>query len=523
MVITRREMLALDVNAEYFGVSGLQLMENAGKGVADEIAARFEPEKTKVAILCGLGRNGGDGFVAARHLTCLGFKVTVVLAGKSSGILSKESRRNWWALRAMKDDVELHEVSDSAAIPRLRAEVVVDALLGIGVDGRLRPPISQMVKKINKSQAFRVSVDVPTGIHADSGEVLGRAVRADLTVTFHRMKPGLLNAEAYAGTVKVKSIGLPSGFERFAGPGDVSLVVKPRSSEAHKGDFGKLLVVGGSEVFSGAPALVALAALRTGVDLTYVAAPEKAANAIAAMSPSLITVKLKGSHLHPPNTSVLKGYLQTSTAVVMGPGLGVHEETKLAVKETMKLVGEAHLPLLLDADGLKAFAEFQEDRIECIPRPLVLTPHAGEYEILTGRALAKDLNQRVSDVQRTAQTLGTTILLKGPVDVISNGKRVKLNFTGNPGMTVGGTGDVLSGIVGALLAQGANSFDAAVAGAFISGASGDFVRYKKGYHMVPTDIIEWIPRVMENPMSHLKVRKGARQRGHDYRLSRQSV
>jgi NAD(P)H-hydrate epimerase len=139
----------------------------------------------------------------------------------------------------------------------------------------------------------------------------------------------------------------------------------------------------------------------------------------------------------------------------------------------------------------------------------VLTPHAGEYEILTGRTLATDLNQRIDDVQRTAQNLGATILLKGPVDVISNGKRVKLNFTGNPGMTVGGTGDVLSGIVGALLAQGADPFDAAVAGAFISGASGDFVRHEKGYHMVPTDIIEWIPQVMENPLSHLKVRRCA--------------
>lgn len=508
-MITRREMLALDANAEYFGVSGLQLMENAGNGIAEEIAARFIPAKTRVAIFCGLGRNGGDGFVAARHLTCLGFQVTVVLAGKPSGILSKESQRNWRALRAMKDDIELREVSDSVVIPRIRAEVVVDALLGIGAKGRLRPPILEMVKKINESRAFRVSVDIPTGIHADSGEVLGRAVRANLTVTFHRMKPGLINAEAYAGEVKVKSIGLPSGFERFAGPGDVSLVVKPRSSEAHKGDFGKLLVVGGSEVFSGAPALVALAALRAGVDLTYIAAPEKTANAIASMSPSLITVKLKGSHLHSLNSSTIKRYLQPSTAVVMGPGLGVHEETKMAVKKIMKLVGEEQLPLLLDADAIKAFAEFQEDRMEGIDLSLVLTPHAGEYEILTGRTLATDLNQRIDDVQRTAQNLRATILLKGPVDVISNGKRVKLNFTGNPGMTVGGTGDVLSGIVGALLAQGANPFDAAVAGAFISGASGDFVRHEKGYHMVPTDIIEWIPQVMENPLSHLKVRRCA--------------
>ncbi len=138
-----------------------------------------------------------------------------------------------------------------------------------------------------------------------------------------------------------------------------------------------------------------------------------------------------------------------------------------------------------------------------------MTPHAGEYEILTGRKLPKDLEQRAEKVQKTARKLGATILLKGPVDVISDGKRVKFNFTGNPGMTVGGTGDVLSGIVGTFLAQGADPFEAAVAGAFVNGAAGDFVWSEKGYHMIPTDILEWIPRVMDDPMSHLKVRKSA--------------
>jgi len=140
--------------------------------------------------------------------------------------------------------------------------------------------------------------------------------------------------------------------------------------------------------------------------------------------------------------------------------------------------------------------------------PLVLTPHAGEYQLLTGKQPSRDLEKRAEEVQKTARKLGAVILLKGPVDVISDGKRVKLNFTGNPGMTVGGTGDVLSGIVGAFLAQQVDPFEAAVAGAFINGAAGDFVHSEKGDHMVPTDIIDWIPRVMNNPMSHTKVQKG---------------
>ncbi len=503
-MITSREMRALEMNSEYFGVSRLQLMENAGKSVADEIASRFKSARTRVAVFCGPGGNGGDGFVVIRHLTSLGFKVEMILAGKSSDIVDKEARKNWLALKSLKDAIALHEVYDYSTGPSVKAEVVVDALLGIGLKGTLRPPILQLVEKINEMKAFCVSVDVPTGVNSDSGEVLGDAVRANLTVTFHKTKPGLAKAKEHTGELVVRDIGLPSEFERFAGPGDVSLVVKPRPSEAHKGDFGKLLVVGGSEVFSGAPALVAMAALRAGADLTYIAAPEKTARAISSMSPALITVKLVGKHLNSRNMPIIKQYLETSTAVVIGPGLGLHRETKESVNKMIKLVEEEKTPLLLDADGLKAFAEFQRE----LDLSLVLTPHAGEYEVLTGRRLPGNLNQRAEAIQKTARKLGATVLLKGPVDVISDGKRVKFNFTGNPGMTVGGTGDVLSGIVGAFLARGAEPFEAAVASAFINGAAGDFVRSEKGSHMLPTDLLEWVPYVMDNPMAHLKVRQG---------------
>jgi hydroxyethylthiazole kinase-like uncharacterized protein yjeF len=505
MMITSRETRALELNSEYFGVSRLQLMENAGQIIANEIAARFKPDQTNIAIFCGLGGNGGDGFVATRHLTCLGFKVNVILAGKPANIREEPAQKNWRALQSLTDVILIHEVYDSSLIPIIKADVVVDALLGMGLKGVLRSPILQLVKKINETKAFRVSVDVPTGIDSDSGEVLGEAVKADLTITFHKAKPGLLKAKKHAGEIIKRDIGLPSEFEGFAGPGDVSLVVKPRSAKSHKSDFGRLMVVGGSEVFSGAPALVALAALRTGVDVANVAAPHKTAYAISSMSPNLITVKLEGDHLSPNNVAVIKRHLEMSTAVVMGPGLGLHKETKVAVEAIVDAVEKANVPLLLDADGLKAFAEFKRK----VRVPLVLTPHAGEYEILTGKEPSEKLEQRQVEVQTAAKKLSATILLKGHVDVVSDGKRVKLNFTGNPGMTVGGTGDVLSGVVGAFLAQKADSFEAAVAGAFVNGAAGDFVQEEKGYHMVPTDIIDWIPKIVDDPMSHLRVRKSA--------------
>jgi hydroxyethylthiazole kinase-like uncharacterized protein yjeF len=488
-------------NAEYYGVSLLQLMENAGRNVAAEIVSRF-PIEQEVAVFCGLGGNGGDGFVAARHLAAQGFKVSVILAGKARDIRHEAALKNWCAVQPLRGSITVQEVTDGSIVPKVEAPIVVDALLGTGTKGRLKPPITQIVDYINGLEAFKIAVDVPTGVDSDTGEVLGVAVKANVTVTFHKVKLGLHAAKKYVGELIVRDIGLPRELETFAGPGDVLLAKKPRTAGAHKGDFGRLLVIGGSEVFSGAPALVSLAALRTGVDIVYLAAPAKTAYAVSSMSPDLITLKLKGDRLTASNVAALQPYLETVDAVVMGPGLGMHAETREFVKACVSAVEAAGKPLLLDADGLKAFAEFRR----ALKVPFVLTPHAGEYALLVGGKLSERLEERVAEVQKTAKELNAVVLLKGQVDLVCDAKRVKLNFTGNPGMTVGGTGDVLSGVVGALLAQKADPFEASAAGAFVNGAAGDFVAGDKGFHLVASDLLEWIPRVLDDPMSHLKVR-----------------
>jgi len=507
--ITTKEMQALEVNAEYFGISRLQLMENAGRNVATEISARFKPKETKVAIFCGLGGNGGDGFVAARHLACLGFKVEVFLAGKASQIVDDNARKNWEALTPLGDSVFLHEIYDSSLLTEVKANVLVDALLGTGLKGPPRPPVSNLIKILNETEGFRVAVDIPSGLDSDSGKVLGDAVRANLTVTFHKVKLGLAEAKEYTGELVVGNIGIPEEIEGYAGPGDVTIVMEPRPPESHKGDFGRLLVIGGSEIYSGAPTFVALAALRTGADLAFIATPRETAYAISSMSPDLITLKLDGEYLNKENLSVVRRNLEKATAVVLGPGLGLQKETQEAVKEILKTIEAKKMPLLLDADALKAFAEFKH-RLET---PTVLTPHIGEYEILTGTKLPQSTEGRIGFVKQTAQDLDAIILLKSHVDIIADGSRVKLNFTGNPGMTVGGTGDVLSGIVGAFLARGIAPFEAAVAGAFINGAAGDFVMAEKGYHMVASDLLSLIPKVMDNPMCHLELKRGCLPKG----------
>jgi len=281
---------------------------------------------------------------------------------------------------------------------------------------------------------------------------------------------------------------------------DVSAVLHKRRREAHKGDYGRLLVVGGGSRYVGAPVLVGLAALRSGVDLAIIAAPERAAWAINSFSPDLITIKLPCRDLEPSALPELRNELKLSNAVVVGPGLGTLAKTHDAVIEFARTLREEHpdLPALFDADGLKALASERG-----LPKgmPWVLTPHAKEFERLTGTDLPSDVKGRTQEVKAAAGELGCTILLKAWVDVIASPEgEVALNRTGNPGMTVGGTGDVLAGIVGTFLAQGAEPFKAAVAGAWACGRAGDLCLREKGYWFLASDLLEKLPEVFKDVM-----------------------
>ncbi len=490
--------MILDRNSEYLGVSTLQLMENAGRSVADEITTRFG-RGSSVVIYGGTGRNGGDGMVATRHLAGRGFKVTYRLVGEARAISDAATLSNWRALQAMSSTVKIEELADSSSLSETDSDVLVDAMLGTGVKGKLRQPILRAVQVFNLSRGFKVSVDVPTGIDSDTGEVLGEAVRANLTVTLHSVKNGFSKAKKFCGETKIADIGIPPEASIFAGPGDVDAVVLRRSPYAHKGEAGRLLVVGGSEVFSGAPTLVAMAAYRTGTDLVFVAAPEKTALAISSVSPNLITLKLPGDNFSRSHIALLREQFEKASAIVIGPGLGMSKETVSAVRKIVALGVQRKKAMLLDADGLKALGVIKK---RIFDGPIVVTPHAGEFQAISGKAPSKDFNTRLEEVKEFASRSGSIVLLKGHTDIVSNGVGVKLNKTGNPGMTVGGTGDVLSGIVAGLMAQGVDAYRAAVAGAFINGAAGDLAEQKYGYRLTPTDLLEHIPEIMKDPMCH---------------------
>jgi len=489
--------MVLDRNSEYLGVTTLQLMENAGRSVADEIATRFG-KGAAVAIYGGTGRNGGDGMVAARHLAGRGFDVTFRLIGDEEAISDPNTQKNWRTLKALSS-VKIEALHDSSQISAIGSDVVVDAILGTGVKGKLRQPVVRAVEAVNESRAFKLAVDVPTGIDSDTGEVLGVAVRANLTVTLHAAKTGFSKTKQFCGEIKVADIGIPPDAALRAGPGDVEAAVVKRAPDAHKGEFGRLLVVGGSGIYSGAPTFVGLGAYRAGTDLVFVAAPEKAAQAAASISPSLITIKLPGDKLGPSHLRILHEHLQKASAVALGPGLGLARETASAARRIVTTVVQMKKPMLIDADALKALGVIRK---KIFNESTVITPHAGEFQSISGKPPSKDLKTRARDVRDFAAKCGCVVILKGHTDIISNGTRVKFNNTGNPGMTVGGTGDVLSGIVAGLMAQGVNPFRAAVAGTFVNGAAGDLAAERLGYHLTPTDMLDHIPQVLNNPMSH---------------------
>jgi NAD(P)H-hydrate epimerase len=255
-------------------------------------------------------------------------------------------------------------------------------------------------------------------------------------------------------------------------------------------------VIGGSETYSGAPTLASMSAYSTGVDLVYVATPESISGIVAGFSPSLINVKLKGPRLNMKNAQNVISLFDKVNAVVIGPGLGLHPETQTTVLEIIENLEKRKIPVLIDADALKCYPNTRKISTEAI-----FTPHLKEFEILTNKSPRGSLVEKSSIVKKEASHLDGTILLKGNIDIISDGSKIRYNYTGNPGMTVGGTGDVLSGIAGAYLAQNISPFQSATAASFINGIAGDFVARNKGHHLMPEDIIKVLPYVIEDAMN----------------------
>src|SRR5437764_4508242 len=492
--ITNDEMLAAEYNSEYLGVTHFQLMETVGARMADRIAEKTRGKTNpRIQVIAGPGKNGGDGFAAARHQARQSKKARVTQIGMTSDVHKEAAKHQLDAILQMTDSIQFESLPDSSQLRPIDADITLDAVLGYGIKGELRQPLLGAVRSINRSRGYKIGLDLPSGLDSDTGEPHGEAVKADLTISLHKIKQGLVKGTQYAGETISLPIGIPPEAEAYAGPGAFKIHSKPRPPTDHKGDYGRLLIIGGSENFTGAPAFSALAATKCGTDLVYVASPTKTSETIASYSPDLITVQLPGEHLNLKDLPELEKWMTSSDAIVLGPGIGLHEETVDAVKKLITQTGELNKPLVLDADALKIFGRSRRR----LNSPAVLTPHAGEFAQVLQRKISPEISLRQEATTQLAKETGATVVLKGNVDIIADPTRLKLNKTGNPYMTVGGTGDVLTGIIGALLAQHIEPFRAAAAGAFLNGLAGDMLMKERGPTVTPLALVDFIPRAIK--------------------------
>ena len=505
-------MMVTDYNCEYLGLSRLCLMESAGKSLAEEvgkIAVYTFAKPVKVVIFTGSGGNGGDGFVAARYLLNRGYDVDIYMLKEN--IRSDDAKTNLEILENMKPRLSrlniynlktLEDINSCEVAQSKDSEfVIVDGLLGTGIHGKLQTNIKRAIEIINESNGITISVDVPSGMDPLTGEINDLAVVPDYTISFHKIKTGVRDAdEELVGGLVTADIGIPFEAEYFVNYGDF-LRLKNRDSSSHKGNNGRLLVIGGSKDYSGAPAIAGMAAIGAGADLVYVASPQNAAEAIKSTSPDLIVKSLEGDKLSLKHSDVILSLVDNVDSVLIGPGAGIDEGTS---KLFNILVTKIKKPIVLDADALKqvelSLIKNRED--------IILTPHIFEFKSFfkVENDLKLDIDsydfskvdENITEFQKIIRQIKGTVVVKGKYDLILSGKKFKINKSGNAGMTVGGTGDALAGISASLLSQGLSSFDSASLATFINGLAGDEAYNIKGNGFSATDLVSYIGSVIKN-------------------------
>jgi len=356
------DMIAADNNCEDLGLSRLCLMENAGKSIADEVAklVKFTFSKAvKIAIFTGSGGNGGDGFVAARHLLNRGYEVDVYLLSSLKDIKSEDSRTNGEILYKLSPKfsrLNLKFINDSKDLDKIASnenfheDIIIDGILGTGIKGKLREKVRRAIEIINNSNALKIAIDVPSGMNPEDGQIADIAVKPDYTITFHKIKSGVkFSDEELVGGLITCDIGIPIEAEIFLGKGDL-LRLKNRDSHSHKGKNGKILIIGGNSDYSGAPSIAGLSAISTGIDLVFIASPELSSSAIKSHYPDFIVKSLEGDYLNLNNLDDILAITKDVDAVLIGPGAGLNDDTR---KLFNILVSKIKKPLVLDADALK--------------------------------------------------------------------------------------------------------------------------------------------------------------------------
>jgi NAD(P)H-hydrate epimerase len=495
---------------ERLGIPSLLRMENAGRGAADALERVLGPVAgLHVAVVCGKGKNGGDGFVVARHLLGRGARVALWVVGRAAEIQG-DARVNLDALRHAGETVAEAPDAASEAFGRLRADLggadlIVDALLGTGMRGAATGAVAAAIEAVNTAGLPVCALDLPSGLPSDGEPAAGPVVRARMTVTFGLPKLGLYlpAGAAHAGHVEIADLGVPLAWlaeglrAGLLEAADARDALPLRPLEAHKGSYGHLLVVAGSLGKTGAAALACRGALRSGTGLVTCAVPASQQPVVAALVPEAMTEPLPETEARTLSAKAVERILELALrmdAVALGPGLGLDPEAQAAVQA---LVRDVQRPMVVDADALTALAG-RPALCRSAPAPRLLTPHPGEAARLLGCSVADVQADRVGSARRLAAESGAVVALKGARTVVAEPDgHVVLNPTGNPGMATGGTGDVLTGMVGGLLAQGVAPGRALPTAVYLHGLAGDVAAAARGaVGLVAGDLADAVPEAI---------------------------
>lgn len=495
-----------------YGVPSLDLMEHAGAGVVEFLSSRYGPLRGKgIAIICGKGNNGGDGLVVARLLIKQGVEARTLLLSNPE-TLQGDARANYDALAALSPP---EIVPDLAAWKQTKASlagtaIIVDALLGTGLTKPLSGFLLEVVRDLNELPgAARIAVDLPSGLSADTGEMIGESIAASASVTFTAPKYAHVFPPACerVGEWRVVQIGTPPEalegdrelFLELTSSEDVEWLSVPRKMDSHKGTYGHVLIVAGSLGKTGAAALAAKSALRSGAGLVTIAAPASCVPVIASLGMEYMTEPLPENAEGTISAGAierLRALVEGKTVLAIGPGLGTGSETREAVRA---IVNRYRLPMVIDADALNAFAG-RMDEMETGGRVRVLTPHPGEMSRLAGIETAEIQKRRVEVAREFAMHHQAQLVLKGSRTLVASpGGQVAVNPTGNPGMASGGTGDCLTGLIAGFLAQFAarNVVEVVRAAVYVHGLAGDLAASVVGEaSLIAGDVVEAIPRAL---------------------------
>jgi hydroxyethylthiazole kinase-like uncharacterized protein yjeF len=511
-VVSVEEMRRLEARSVAAGVSLDSLMEAAGLAVARRITQMLDGVRGKRAmVLVGPGNNGGDGMVAARYLSDWGALVTLYMTSpRRRQDKFEECRTRRVRVVEAEEDVDQWALSSYLSL----TDVVLDAVLGIGQDRGLDGTLRDLFAKLSEAKEHHagltlVALDVPTGVNADTGEADGVCPQMDMTITLGAPKVGLLRfpAAGRTGQLETADIGLPEGVDsdislEMSDDALVAPLLPARPLDSHKGTYGRLVVVAGSSHFIGAPVLTCVGAYRTGAGLVTLAAPASVYRMAAPQMPETTHLPLAETPdgaVAPAGAMAVREALLGADAAVLGPGLGQSEAVQEFIQQTLLSEPPISAPLVLDADALNALAQTY-GWWERLGTPAVLTPHPGEMSRLLRITVADIQQDRLATVQRAAQMWGQVVVLKGAYTVVAAPDgRACISPLANPAMASAGTGDVLAGVIGALLAQGQTPYAAAVAGVHLHSAAGERVRADLGdAGLMASDLLPLLPQVMKD-------------------------